>query len=297
MQMNRLFEIVYIMLDKRHITAKELAEHFEVSVRTIYRDLDVLSSAGIPIYTMQGTGGGIYIYDNYRFNQSILTKEEQKQILIALQSMESTQQFDNSSLLIKLNGLFQIKNYDWIEIDLSRWGMHTRDKEYFSILKDAIIAGTIIQITYINALSKESIRKIVPIKLVYKSKAWYLQGVDLSLQEHRTFKITRIIELKATNEKYNQELPKIPESYDATASFVTIKFICDKSVGYRLYDEFVTEDITRNEDGSYVVETTLPNDRWLCGYLLSFGSSIEVVYPQSIKDALIQEIHKINKKY
>lgn len=299
MQLNRLFEIVYIMLDKRHITAKELAERFEVSVRTIYRDLDVLSSAGIPIYTLQGTGGGIYIYDDYRFNQSILTKEEQKQVLIALQSMSSTQQLENSSLLTKLNALFQIKNNDWVEIDFSRWGRHTRDKKYFSMLKDAIITGHIVTMSYINTSSKQSTRKVVPIKLIYKAKSWYLQGFDMDIKEYRIFKVSRIITLAVTDEIYDKELPNIPDIHASSheESLITVKFKCLESVGYRLYDEFTLEDITRTEDGSFIVETTLPNDNWIYSYLLSLGSSVEILEPQSVKENIIKEIVKINKIY
>ena len=106
--MNRLFEIVYILLKKKCITATELAEKFEVSVRTIYRDLDALSLAGVPIYTKKGRNGGIYLLDNYVFDRSLVSKEEQKDILAALESMEEVEKGSAEAILSKLSSFFQV---------------------------------------------------------------------------------------------------------------------------------------------------------------------------------------------
>ncbi len=119
MQNNRLFRILYYILERGKVTATELAEKFEVSIRTIYRDVDSLSSAGIPIYTMQGKGGGIEIAKDYVLRKSLLTAEEKEQIMTALQGLDSTSQLYQSDLLTKLSALFQIKNPNWIEIDFN----------------------------------------------------------------------------------------------------------------------------------------------------------------------------------
>lgn len=107
MQINRLFEIVYILLDKKNITANELAEHFEVSKRTILRDIETLTIAGIPIYTTKGKGGGISILDNFVLNKTAVSEEEQNQILIALQSLASTQHMDTDGIISRLGALFR----------------------------------------------------------------------------------------------------------------------------------------------------------------------------------------------
>ena len=100
MQMNRLFEIIYSLLNKKSLTAKELAERFEVSVRTIYRDIDVLSSAGIPIYASQGKGGGISLLDDYVLDKSVLSEREQNEILYALQGLSITQAPETEKALL-----------------------------------------------------------------------------------------------------------------------------------------------------------------------------------------------------
>lgn len=109
MQNNRLFRILYYILERGKVTATELAEKFEVSVRTIYRDVDSLSSVGIPIYTTQGKGGGIEIAEDYVLRKSLLTAEEKEQIMAALQGLNSTSQLYQSDLLTKLSALFKSK--------------------------------------------------------------------------------------------------------------------------------------------------------------------------------------------
>ena len=119
---NRLFEIVYILLQKKKTTAKELADRFEVSTRTIYRDIETLSTANIPIYASKGKDGGIGLLDKYILNKTILSEEEQNQILFALQGMKKVKGQDEKDILEKLSILFNKKINDWIKIDFSNWG-------------------------------------------------------------------------------------------------------------------------------------------------------------------------------
>ena len=122
MQINRLFEIVYLLMNKKHVTAQELAAHFEVSRRTILRDIDTLTTAGIPIYTTQGKGGGIFIQDNFVLNKAFISENEQKQILFSLQSMSATELVETDQVLGRLRSFFASPNKEWIEVDFSRWG-------------------------------------------------------------------------------------------------------------------------------------------------------------------------------
>lgn len=119
MKDNRLFKMLYYILEKEKVTAKELADKFEVSLRTIYRDVDTLCDVGIPLYTTQGKGGGIEILPDFVLDKSLLTNEEKEQILASLQGLENTNKLYESELLKKLSGLFKIKNTNWIEVDFS----------------------------------------------------------------------------------------------------------------------------------------------------------------------------------
>ncbi len=124
MRVHRLFEIMYILLNKNHVSAKDLAKRFEVSVRTIYRDIDILSYAGIPVYTAQGYGGGIFIDEDYVLNKSMLSKEEQEQILISLQCLAPLDEFHTENILTRLSAVFD-KKRDWVHVDYSRWNNKT----------------------------------------------------------------------------------------------------------------------------------------------------------------------------
>lgn len=123
MHESRLFKIVYYLLDKGHATAPELAEKFEVSVRTIYRDIDALSGAGIPIYAETGRNGGIYLMKDFVLDKVVLSEEEKEEILTALQSINTIQNIDGSQIIQKLSAMFHLNIENWIEVDFSRWGM------------------------------------------------------------------------------------------------------------------------------------------------------------------------------
>ena len=127
MQESRLFKVVYHLLDKGRATASELAEKFEVSVRTIYRDIDALSGAGIPIYAEAGRNGGIYLMNGFVMDKAVLTEEEKREILTALHSINSTSNIDNSQILQKLSAIFNVGSESWLEVDFSRWGNNGTD--------------------------------------------------------------------------------------------------------------------------------------------------------------------------
>lgn len=145
---SRLFKILYYLLDKGGTTASELAEEFEVSTRTIYRDIEALSGAGIPVYTEQGRNGGIYLLPGYTLNKALLSEEERREVLTAIQSMSATGYHSGEETLTKLSALFHVNMGDWLEVDFSRWGKSTSDNTKFETLKQAVIQHREVKITY-----------------------------------------------------------------------------------------------------------------------------------------------------
>lgn len=178
---------------KKNITANELAEHFEVSKRTILRDIETLTIAGIPIYTTKGKGGGISILDNFVLNKTAVSEEEQNQILIALQSLASTQHMDTDGIISRLGALFRKTDTSWIEVDFSRWGSTNPDKEKFEMIKRAVINKLPLSFSYPGSNGELTSRTVYPLKLVFKSSAWYVQAYCLSRKDYRTFKINRML--------------------------------------------------------------------------------------------------------
>jgi len=298
MQISRLFGIVYLLLDKKSMTANELAAHFEVSKRTILRDIETLSAAGIPIYTSQGKGGGISILDNFVLNKTTISDEEQNQILFALQSFSSIQQINTADILSKLSALFGKTDTNWIEVDFSRWGNAEPDNEKFEMLKTAIIKKQALSFSYSSTYGETTSRTVYPLKLVFKTKAWYLQAYCLLKSDYRTFKINRISSTKVTTDSFaGQDFspPPIEPTDSVPPALVHLKLRFAPSVAYRVYDEFDTKYITNNDDGSFTVSADLPNDYWLYGFLLSFGTSVQVITPEDVRIALLEQIDEMKK--
>ena len=202
MRDSRLFRILYYILEKGKVTANELSEKFEVSVRTIYRDIDVISSAGIPIYATQGKGGGIEIADDFVLKKSLLSEKEQEQILVALKGLEGINKQYENELLTKLSAFFKIKNTNWIEVDFTNWQRGNEYDELFNDIKSAIINKNIIRFTYFSSNEKETSREVKPIRLLFKGWDWYVYAFCLLRNEFRYFKLSRIRDLKILDENF-----------------------------------------------------------------------------------------------
>ncbi|WP_315167879.1 YafY family protein [Metaclostridioides mangenotii] len=300
MQISRLFQIVYILLDRKTITAKELADRFEVSVRTIYRDINTLGTAGIPIYTSQGRGGGISILDDYVLNKSLLSDDEQKEILIGLQSLKATNYPDIKTLDKKLGALFSKNKQSWIEVDFSHWGGGNEEKDKFQILKNSVLNKNTVEFSYSNANGDQTIRQIEPLKLIFKNKYWYVCGFCLLKNQFRIFKISRISNLNSTKIFFDRDLPDdldlIKEkSVGYKASNIVLKF--SNHISYRVYDEFNINNIEKDADGNLIVSLSYPEDEWLYGYILSFGFYVEVIEPQGLRGIISDKISKMSNIY
>lgn len=286
MQTSRLFEIVYILMDKKTLKADELAQHFEVSKRTILRDVDKLSMAGIPVYASPGRGGGISILDDYVLNKATLSDEEQEYILMALQNMTVTGNMDQQTTN-KIKSFFGKEKTDWIEVDFSRWGNRESDTERFDILKNAILKRKAVAFTYIDPYGKETKRKVYPLKLVFKARSWYLQAYSIEREDYRTFKINRMIDIRTTDEGFERSdyrVPPIESEFKGNTKVVQLEF--KPELAFRVYDEFDEGSIEKGDDGLMYVAVSLPEDEWLYSYLMSFGDKVTVISPKEVAETL-----------
>ncbi len=296
MRDSRLFRILYYVLEKGKVTANELSEKFEVSVRTIYRDIDVISSAGIPIYATQGKGGGIEIADDFVLKKSLLSEKEQEQILVALKGLEGINKQYENELLTKLSAFFKIKNTNWIEVDFTNWQRGNEYDELFNDIKSAIINKNIIRFTYFSSNEKETSREVKPIRLLFKGWDWYVYTFCLLRNEFRYFKLSRIRDLKILDENFEdsyEDVVLIKEMEYKETVRVKLKF--DRKVAFRVYDEM--GDIKEDEEGNLYAEIELPNDYNLYNYIFSFGESVEVLEPIEIRNNIRDMINKMSRIY
>ncbi|NLO85667.1 MAG: YafY family transcriptional regulator [Clostridiales bacterium] len=299
MQINRLFEIVYILMNKSTVTAKELAERFEVSQRTIYRDVDALSLAGIPVYTSKGRGGGISLVEDFVLNKSILSDQEQSEILSALEGLAAVRTEDTAEVLEKLSSFFNKPMTSWVEVDFSDWSY--QNGQIFTELKRAILERLVVEMTYFSTYGERTKRSIEPMQLWFKSKTWYVKAYCLSKQCVRTFKLTRIAELLVTGEHFAQRdlLKSIAQNEPITEkeADTTLTLRIAPGQAYRVYDDFGQTEVERLEDGSFLVVVRWPEGEWVYGMMLSYGTNIEVLAPAHIREILLQKAKKIVEIY
>lgn len=295
MQESRLFKIVYYLLEKGQATAHELAEKFEVSDRTIYRDIDALSAAGIPVYTETGRTGGVRLLGSFVLDRTVLSEAEKHEILAALQSIGGTVGVQDRDTLNKLSALFDVSTESWLEVDFSRWGGEGSDNEKFERLKTAVIHRGSVRITYAHANGSINHRVVHPLKLSYKSRAWYLKAFCVEKQDYRTFKLTRILELEMLEDQFS---PYPPPPKTDFSQFDNKKIVLrfPEALSYRIYDEFNPETVKR-EDGALLVTVWMPVDEWLTRYLLTFGTEIEVLEPVELRPMLAELGKAIYEKY
>jgi len=299
MQINRLLEIVYILLNQKSVTAKQLAERFSVSQRTIYRDIDTLSLAGIPVYTEKGKGGGISLLSEFVLSKSILSDKEQNEILSALQGLTNMGTVDSDHALQKLSAVFSKSVTNWLEVDFSDWNYS--NAEIFYDLKTAILEHRIIEFEYYGASGETTHRCIEPVQLWFKSKNWYIKGYCLKRKNMRLFKLTRIRELYVTDETFNirnmQEIPLEQDSDKIHDPIVEVVLKIDKEMAFKVLDEWNERNSLKLPDGSYKIIVNLPEDEWLYGIILSYGEYIEVVHPTSLREKIKEKAKIILDKH
>ena len=292
---NRLFKMLYYLLDKERATAPELAAEFEVSTRTIYRDVEALSSAGIPIYAEPGRNGGIYLLQDFILDRAILSENEKQEILTAIQSIFATGYTGEKELLTKLSAIFNVNTRNWLEVDFSRWGKRIYDNSKFEILKTAVIQCREVKIVYENSNSKRSTRIVQPLKISYKSKEWYLKAFCMKKQGFRIFKLNRIVELELSENTFMPR-PYPEQTNDLQKMCSRIVLLFSKELAYRVYDEFDETQIEYQENGNLIARAEMPIDTWLIGYLLSFGAQVEIIEPTCLKAVLAAQAQEIYKK-
>lgn len=301
MRLNRAFALVYLLMERGSLSAKEAAEHFEVSVRTIFRDVEALSEAGVPIYAAQGRGGGLRLAEGYALSKALLSKQEQKDVLTALRSLaETTDQ--NDSALTKLSGLFGRQDANWIDIDFNGWS--PLQKQRFTLIKAAILGRHVLEFDYYNAKGEGTHRRVEPMQLRFLGSVWYLNAFCLQKQAMRVFRLTRIRGVRDTGEGYAPRLLPQPKEQPADASVASerravthIRLWIDASQGYRVMDDFEEYEVARQPDGSFIADFAFPLDEWVYGMLLSYGATAKVLQPESVKQELIRRAENLLAQY
>ena len=295
MKNSRLFEILYLLIEKRTATAGELAERLEVSERTIYRDIDALSAAGIPVYAQKGKGGGIRLMDQFVLDRALLSRAQQDEILFALRAVLATGGAEEEETLSRMSALFRRESADWLEVDFTDWGSGAVERENFAVVKRAVLERRPLSFTYYSSAGARSRRTAEPARLVFKSGCWYLSAFCRTKQDWRIFRLVRMEDLAleegtclAGQPPEQLETP-LPEGYRG----VDLRLKFEPSAAWRVRDYFHPRQVSVHPDGRLLVSCTFPEDNWLLSFLLSFGSRVEVLAPDYWREILWDEAKKM----
>lgn len=300
MKIDRLLGIVMILLQKDKVTAPYLAEKFEVSKRTIHRDIEALCMAGIPIVTTQGGNGGISIADGYRIDKSVLTYDEMQKVVTALKGMDSissnagTEQLLNK-FFIKKDQVLSIK--DSIIINLtSHYKSGLSDK--ITLIRDAIMDNRLIHFHYYSSRG-DSERTVEPYYLAFQWSSWYVFGYCRERKDFRLFKLNRLCELKKMDIQF--EPREITEDHKDFDRYFTdeyqITVLFDPEVKYRLIDEYGMESFEVNDEGKLLFRMGFTDKNYMISWILSFGDKAEVLYPKGLKQEIKAIAENILKQY
>jgi predicted DNA-binding transcriptional regulator YafY len=298
MLLSRLFEITYLLLDRGALTARELSERFEVSTRTIYRDIENLSAAGIPVYMTKGRNGGIRLLPNFVLDKAVLTQSEREEILTALDSLKAV---GYGTTLKKLGALFGDGSGSWIEVDFSGWSWGEELKEQFELLKKAVLNRRVVSFTYYSAAGGgKSCRHAEPLKLVFRGQAWYLYAWCRLRGDYRFFKLSRMEEVAVSDEIIDRRAPELiagTERPGEAPEVLNVKFRAEAAAAFRIYDEYRHSAIRREPDGRLIVSATMPRGEWLVSYFLTFGQQVEILEPESLRREIRDELEASLAKY
>lgn len=308
MKIDRLISIIMMLLDKKRMGANELAETFEVSKRTIYRDIDAINLAGIPVVSISGVGGGFEIMPEYKLDKNVFSSTDLSAILMGL---------TNVSNMIRgnelLNAITKVKSFippdkvkeielkaNQILIDFSPWLGNCNVQTYLEIIKSAINENKLLTFEYSDRHVSKSTRTVEPYQLVLKGNRWYFNGFCLMRNDYRLFRLTRITNLVINNQTFaprNYQPPQLEfigiwETMQTKIQIRIHESIMDNVLDYCTFDNF-----TPIEDESYLVDFPFVENDYFYNILLSFGDKCECLSPSHVRAELKRKAEKIAELY
>jgi len=308
MKVDRLVSIIMILLDKERIGAQELADTFEVSSRTIYRDIDAINMAGIPVCSVPGVGGGFEIMQKYKIDKKIFSTADLSAILMGLSGLSNVIRGDEL-----VNALAKVKSFipadrandielkaNQIHIDLSPWMGNRNIQPYLEMIQTALQQSRLLSFEYADRYGNKTVRTAEPYQLVLKSNHWYLQGYCHKRNDFRLFKLSRISNLLMQEEIFTPRDYQKPilEFEEILATMQTeIKIRVHKSVMDRVLDFCPYEHFSPDGDEHYIVRFPFIENDYYYNILFSFGNKCECLEPLHIRTEMKRRIHDIAAIY
>lgn len=304
MKVDRLVSIIMILLDKKRIGAQELADMFEVSPRTIYRDIDAINMAGIPVRSTSGVGGGFEIMQEYKVDKRVFSADDLSALLMGLSGLSSVIRGNELvHALAKVKSFIPVDRAKEIElkvnqicIDLSPWMSNSNIQPYLEMIQSALQENRLLTFEYIAHHGNETARTVEPYQLVLKGNHWYLQGYCRKRNDFRLFRLSRMSNLQMNEDIFEpRDFQKPQLDFDDmwAAMQTRIKIRIHKSVMDRVLDFCTYEDFLSDGDEHYIVNFPFVENEYYYGILLSFGDKCECLEPLHVRAEIKRRIHDI----
>lgn len=308
MKVDRLVSIIMILLDKERVGAKELAEMFEVSPRTIYRDIDSINLAGIPIRSTSGVGGGFEIMQNYKLDKKVFSTTDLSTILMGLSSISTMMQGDElPNALAKVRSFLPADHAKDIEvkasqlhIDMSPWTGNRNIQAYLEIIQTALQENRLLLFEYADSHGNKTRRTVEPYQLILKGGHWYWQGYCREREDYRLFKLTRMTNVQVLAETFTPreyQKPQLEFEDIVATKQLEIKLRVHRSVMDQVLEYCAYENFSPDGEEYYVARFPFIESDYNYNILLSFGNKCECLEPAHIRDEMKRRVQEMSELY
>lgn len=304
MKIERLLGIITFLLNRELVTGKDLAEKFEVSERTIQRDIESINMAGIPIVSLRGANGGYQIMDHFRFSKQTSSDEDIKTIKSALETWVSVMDHEIvHSTLEKINSLNPSNQRRPLSIDFSVAKENKKVQDRLATIEEAITHQRILEFIYTNATNIEKKHVIEPVALKFKWYAWYLVGYHIEKEKYIIYKISRMKELSDSKRSFERIHCNQTDYFEDlmqndTRTFTSLVIQLNRSIFVSFSEYFNSFSIvSESEKGLEVELQVIESERYWFALLLSFGVDIEIMSPSSIREKFYTHTKKMCTLY
>ncbi len=302
MRIARLINIILYLLQKELVTIPRLAEMFEVSERTIHRDIESLTLAGIPIYTVQGRNGGIGLLPNYKIDKKFLTEQDVQHLFLALTSIQNIiDSPEISETVQKLHAMYAFQDrVEQFSIQEANWEGAAELKKLAQRFHQAIKNQTLVSFQYSDRNGQLTQRIIEPYRLAYKGERWYLQAYSLERKDFRTFRLSRMEQVDFKNETFDsRKLPNasFTNTFDFLPEMQEITIKADNTVRDLIIERFGNKQLKQLENHEFEAQLRLPQTENAYRFILSLGDKVKIIEGQEFLEGFQDYLESIRSLY
>lgn len=304
MKTDRLYGITVYLLNHGQTPASELARHFEVSVRTIQRDIDSLCCAGIPVTAVNGSNGGYAIAEGFKMDGHVISQDEFSYLLAALKGLSSvTNNLKTNEIYEKVLALSGSNNHMGMVLDFSV--LREGDEKLLQMLQTAVLNKKAVEFKYTNNSGETRIHSVEPVAVIYRWYAWYLLAYSAATKDYRTYKLVRMENAGITDKSFTREhmpaediLAKSNKSYKENIKPTKITLKCSPGAVYRIR-EYLNGKVTGMLENGYAIMEiyAVENEQWWIGVILSLEDAVEIQEPEYLRRRVVTSAKKILSLY